>query len=182
MTKNTTKIVVAVSGLVIATVLLYPVSASLVRSYTQNQINIARKTRIESIYHSLKLDSRYQLVSSSVFGEKKPYEWDKSRTYSSSEVFRRDANVDVSAADARNSIEKAGFAFIGEPYPGSAFTEWHFESSNKEYIRLNVSSQPRDDALRKQAGSDKLNFDGVPGPNQGPSTVTIKVNLDDNNE
>jgi hypothetical protein len=79
----------------------------------------------------------------------------------------------------RKSIEAAGFRYFEEPYPGSAFTELHFRSSKNEYIRLNVSSKPYDDAtMGKNIGVAALSLDR----NAAPSNVIIKVNLDDNNE
>jgi hypothetical protein len=143
-----------------------------------------RLGRITTIYKNLTLGSDYQLVHADVFGDKRVYEWDQGRTYSSAQTYTRGASVNVTVAELRQKIEAAGFTYFEEPYPGSANIELHFTSPKKEYIRLSVSSKPRDDALRNDAimgnqlSTTALNLD----PNAGPSTVTIKVNLDDNNE
>ena len=153
-------------------------------SYLQHANVVSRKDRIVAIYDSLKLGDEYQMVDSNVFGEKKVYEWDAGRTYSSSKEYEVGANVDVVIADLKKSIEAAGFHYFDEPYPGSWMYQYHFKSDKNEYIRLSVHSKPkwdasRDDALMKRDFSDALfNMD----PNAGPSSVTIKVNLDDNNE
>lgn len=171
------------------------ISVSLVAGYSFNnwQRNFAntpieqRKSRILDIYKSLNLDSKkYQPESSNIFGDKRVYEWDNSRTYASSQTFERGANVDATVAELRKSIETAGFTYFEEPYPGSTYTQLHFKSAKGEYLRLTVSSKPRDDAIRNSVlmnPSSELSKNVIEmDPNQGPSNVTIKVNLDDNNE
>lgn len=141
--------------------------------------NAVRKQRIVSIYNSLHLDDNYLLTQEYIFGEKKPYDWDKSRSFSSMKQFVRDAPVSQTAEDLKKSIEAAGFTYFDEPYAGSMFKEYHFKSKKNEYIRINVSSKPRNEAFRNRASLEdalKLN------PDAAPSSVTIKVNLDDNNE
>jgi len=136
-----------------------------------------RLDRINAIYNSLKLGSDFKLTNYDVFGNKKVYEWDAGRTFSSSKNFEKCANVDVTVNELRTAIEAAGFSYFEEPYPGSGFKELHFKSANNEYIRINVSSKVRDDAFRDNV-SNAYNIN----PNDGPSNVTVKVNLDDNNE
>jgi hypothetical protein len=139
-----------------------------------------RASRINNIYASLAIDDDYTLVRSDIFGKKRVYEWDSGRTYSSSKTYTHDADVDVTVASLRQKIESAGFTYFEEPYPGSTYDQLHFKSENNEYIRLTVSSKPRDAALKGSTSSDDDGF-GI-NPNTGPSNVTIKVNLDDNNE
>lgn len=144
-----------------------------------------RYDRIVAIYDSLKLGDEYQPVSSDVFGDKRVYEWDSSRTYSSSKEFVRGANVDKTIADLKSKIEAAGFKYFDEPYPNSWLHQYHFKSDDNEYVRLSVHSKPkwdisRDDALMKRADFSRAFYDA--DPNAGPSSVIIKVNLDDNNE
>jgi hypothetical protein len=171
-------LIVAAALVGVAVTYTYPKAMSLRDAYHQQQINDARKDRIVAIYDSLDLSKHdYQITGKNVFGDKRPYEWDSSRSYSSSVNYIRRANVDTTAAELRTAIEKAGFTYFDEPYPGSAFKEYHFKSAQGEYVRLNVSSKPRDDAFRTNEDAAK-NID----PNMGPSSVTIKVNLDDNNE
>jgi hypothetical protein len=139
-----------------------------------------RAARINNIYDSLAIGDDYTVVRSDVFGKKRVYEWDTGRTYSSSKTYTHDADVDATVANLRQKIEAAGFTYFEEPYPGSTYVQLHFKSANGEYVRLTVSSKPRDTALQ---GSTSPNDDGFSiDPNTGPSNVTIKVNLDDNNE
>ena len=139
-----------------------------------------RAARINAIYDSLSITDEYEPVRSDVFGKKRTYSWDAGRTYSSSKTFIRDAPVDVTVSELRRGIENAGFTFFEEPYPGSSYIQLHFKSAAGEYIRLTVSSQPRDNALLKDTSQNAAGF--AIDPNTGPSNVTIKVNLDDNNE
>ncbi len=139
-----------------------------------------RKDRIDAIYASLNIGDDYSLVRSDVFGKKRVYEWDSSRTYSSSKSYTHNANVDVTVADLRAKIEAANFRYFDEPYPGSTYTQLHFKSAKGEYVRLTVSSKPRDDVLT--GNTDPTDAEIAMDPNAGPSNVTIKVNLDDNNE
>ncbi len=145
--------------------------------------NNARKDRIEAIYSSLNIGSEYTLTSANVFGDKRVYSWDAGRTYSSEKDYVRESTVDVTATDLKAKIEKAGFAFLEEPYAGSTFIQYHFKSVKNEYVRITVSSKPRDDALRKDSANAEPSTETLAlDPNAGPSTVIVKVNLDDNNE
>jgi len=144
------------------------------------QTNADRKARIEAIYAKLKLNADYTLQKSDVFGDKRVYDWDNQRSYSSSKTYEHNAPVDKTVAETRKAIEAAGFSFIDEPYPGSTSTQFHFKSADKEYIRLTVSSKSYDEATQ---GKDlSLEERNKLDPNAAPSTVLIKVNLDDNNE
>ena len=151
-----------------------------------NRANVeARKDRIVAIYDSLKLGDEYQLTSSDIFGEKRVYEWDSSRTYSSSKEYDRGANVDTTVAELKKSIENAGFTYFDEPYQGSWIHQYHYKSDKNEYLRLSVMSKPKWDASRYDALMGRTEFSDAffnADPNTGPSMVTIKVNLDDNNE
>ena len=138
-----------------------------------------RRNRIVEIYNSLNIDNnKYIKMSESIFGEKRLYEWDSGRSYSSSIRYVRGANVDVTVAELQKAITGAGYKYFEQPYPN----EYHYKSSKNEYIRLNVSSKLRDDAFFNNyhmgLSTDNINIDS----NAGPSNVTIKVNLDDNNE
>jgi hypothetical protein len=170
---------ITVAGLLVFTALAVPTVLALNHWWYLHQHAAeftARSDRILAIYKSLQLPSDYDLRSDHVFGDKRVYDWDPSRTYSSSRVYLRYANVDATVAELRPRIEAAGFAFFEEPYPNAVIKEYHFKSAKGEYIRLNVSSQTRDNDMRLHGVNSSID------PNQGPSTVTIKVNLDDNNE
>jgi len=143
-----------------------------------------RKDRIVAIYNSLKLDDTYQLTSQSVFGDKRVYEWDSGRSFSSSMQYAHGKNVDVTVAELTKAITNAGFVYFEEPYPGSMYVQLHFKSAKGEYIRMTVSSKVRDDALRNAylMGVTPTPAEYNLDKNIGPSNVTLKVNLDDNNE
>jgi len=146
----------------------------------EDMTNNNRETRIRAIYDSLKLGKEYTVTSEDIFGDRRPYLNDETRTKSSQRTYVHSADVDITAAAVRNYIEKAGFAFVNEPYPTLAGVQYHFKNDKNEYIRLNVSSKVRDEALRDQSNpqSEDYSID----PYDGPSNVLIKVNLDDNNE
>ena len=57
-----------------------------------------------------------------------------------------------------------------------------YKSPRNEYLRVSVESKTRgDDFFNKSQMGLSIN-DITTSPNAGPSNVTIKVNLDDNNE
>lgn len=144
-----------------------------------------RLSRIEHIYSSLNLDQdNYAISSYQVFGDKRPYDYDKSRTESSAITYIHGDTVSNTAAELDAKIKASGFAFIDEPYAGSVQKQYHYKSSKGEYIRLTVSSKPYDDAWQNSSAMNQSMPDLPDGfdTNQGPVNVTIKVNLDDNNE
>lgn len=144
----------------------------------------ARESRINSIFNSLHLSNGYLLQRSEVFGDKRLYESDSSRSHSSYKKFIRAADVKTTVTEVKKAIEDAGFTYFDEPYPGSLQVQYHFKSQRNEYIRMTVSSKPRDDAIQNKAMMKLPLTDtefGIDG-NMGPSNVVIKVNLDDNNE
>ena len=144
--------------------------------------DVVRLHRINAIYSSLHIGNDYYMSSESVFGDKRVYSYDKGRTMSSSKIYEHDANVDTTVADVRTKIEAAGFKYFEEPYPGSAQIELHFESKDHHYIRLTVASTRREAAAETGDMNILAAYDHAHSFNEGPSTVTIKVNLDDNNE
>lgn len=145
-----------------------------------------RLERINTIYSTLNLDNSYTSTYTNIFGDKRPYDTDKSRTQSSQVDYVHADTVSNTVAELDTKIKAAGFTFVGEPYPGSNFTQYHYKSAEGEYIRLNVQSKPYYDAYQNAM----LMNEGKEVPqavydmdkNAGPSEVTIKVNLDDNNE
>lgn len=142
--------------------------------------NSARKQRILDIYSSLNLGDNYILQGCDIFGDKRIYSWDSGRSYSSSCTYIRAANVDTTIAELKKVNADAGYVLFDEPYGGG---QQHFKTAKNEYIRVGVTSKSRDDAyqnasLMGQSTEAAANMD----MNSGPSSVTIKVNLDDNNE
>jgi hypothetical protein len=145
-----------------------------------------RETRIVEIYDSLDLGDEYRLEDVDISGQKKTYEWDPNRSYSSSAQLIRGLSVDDTFAELDKKITAAGFTKIDEAYPGSLAKQYHYKSEKGEYIRVGVTSKVRDDAI---VNFTVINPDASTpeeilaiDPNTGPSNVTIKVNLDDNNE
>lgn len=138
-----------------------------------------RLNKINSTYASFNIGDDYILQTQDVFGPKRVYDWDKSRSYSSSKQYIRAANVDATVADLQKRVTGAGFTQIGHPYP----YQWQYKSKDNVYVRFNVTSKPRDDYFQNQIlmnkQPDSSSYDNM---NDGPSNVTLKVNLDDNNE
>lgn len=142
-----------------------------------------RKDRITSIFNSLKIDGqKYTLTYESVLGNKNSYEWDSSRSYSSVRTYVRGANVDTTVAELKQAITKTDFKFYEEPYPGSTDFMYIYKSPKNEYLRVSVSSKSREDDFYNRWFMGLSTDDITTSPNAGPSNVTIKVNLDDNNE
>ena len=178
------RIAVLLAVILLAGASLVVLSASTARWIATAQSE-QREDRIEGIYTSLAIPEAYRLTDSDVFGEKRIYDWDKNRTYSSSKWYLRGAPVDETVAEVDGLIKAAGFEFIDEPYAGSVFTQYHYKSKKGEYIRLTVSSKPYDDAFDNALVMDETRLADLTRTlniNAGPSNVLIKVNLDDNNE
>jgi len=143
-----------------------------------------RYDRIQSIYSNLKLDDSYRVERANVFGVKQFYNNDKNRTVSSSIDYVHGDTVSNTAKELNEKIKAAGFKFIDEPHKGSVVTQYHYKSIDGEYLHLSVSSKPYDDATTNAYVMDKDTSDIINSidKNAGPSNVSIKVNLDDNNE
>lgn len=145
--------------------------------------NGIRQGRIITIFNSLKLDNdKYIIQFESIFGDKQVYEWDSSRSYSSSKQYIRYANADITIAEIKKAVANTYFVFYEEPYPNAATFMYIYKSPKNEYLRISVSSKAREDAYFNKYHMG-LSTDSISvSPNNGPSRVTIKVNLDDNNE
>lgn len=149
-------------------------------------LNQQRYDRIVAIYNSLKLGDDYEVTSVNVFGDKRVYEWDSGRTQSSIMTYVYPATVSDTLADLNLKVTAAGFTYFDEPYPGTPISrQFHYKSEKGEYIRVTVSSKVYDDAFQNARIINEASIiDAVAGvdTNAAPSNVTIKVNLDDNNE
>lgn len=172
-------------GIFLVAVAVVIVMGLLTSHYVVSKTHEARLDRINSIYASLDLDKSYQVERTNVFGDKRVYEWDSGRTYSSEMNYLHGDTVSNTVAELDAKIKSAGFVFFDEPYPGSVQVQYHYKSSDGEYIRLSVASKQYNDAWRNAAVMGQ----GQPSDevfamdkNAGPAQVTIKVNLDDNNE
>ena len=161
------------------------VGALFASSTLMAQHNQTRLERIQGIYNSLELGDSYQVKDANVFGDKRVYSHDKSRTYSSSVEYYHADTVSNTVAELESKIKAAGFDFDSEPNPSATSTQYHYKSSKGEYIRITVSSKLYDDALTNSllvddnAASSKL--DAI-DKNAAPSNVVIRVNLNDDNE
>lgn len=142
--------------------------------------NSVRRHRIEAIYQSLELGDDYRIAKSDIFGDKRVYSWDKSRSFSSSVEYGRNANVSETFDDLKTHIEAAGFKQIEGPNYGAAARQDHYRNDQGEYIRVSVWSKAFSDAI--VYGSSMPEPHSPKQTEIGPAYVTIKVNLDDNNE
>lgn len=175
---------IGIFAVAVATVIVISMLAA---NYIHNQQVAERRDRIQSIYSSLAIDKeKYQLEHTNVFGDKRAYDWDKNRSYSSEKNYIHGDTVTNTFNELDGKIRAAGFVFVDEPYPGSVQKQFHYKSEKGEFIRLSVSSKQYDDAIRNAAvmGQDIVTVIDrfQDGTDAGPANVTIKVNLDDNNE
>ena len=175
------KVLVGVVALVFAVIIAVILLLTMVTQINES----ARLYRINQIYDSLSIDTnKYFIQRDNVFGDKRVYDYDKGRTFSSEKDYIRAANVDVTAKELDTAIKAAGFTYFDEPYAGSTQIQYHYKSDRGEYIRMSVSSKLRDDAFQNsylmtgKLSDEIFTIDA----NAGPSNVIIKVNLDDNNE
>jgi hypothetical protein len=141
--------------------------------------NQTRLDRISAIYTSFELGDSYRIAASDVFGDKRVYEWEKGRTYASRVEYGHNDTVSNTFADLKRKIESAGFEYFDTEYEGSVTQQYHFKNADGEYVRVSVeSSDVRDMTVYGTSSS----ITDIADTNAAPSYVTIKVNLDDNNE
>lgn len=146
-------------------------------------VNDARLHRINEIYSSIQTPALVYDETDNVFGDKRAYEWDNSRTYASSKSFV----VGETVTDAINTFDKsitaAGYTRFSESSPDSVSKQLIYKTSKGEYIFLRAVSKLRVDAFQNQLwmGGKSNDFSRI-DPNAGPARVTLAVNLDDNNE
>jgi len=151
----------------------------LINRMVASQINQTRLDRISSIYTSLSLGDSYRIDQSNVFGDKRVYDWDKSRTFASSVEYGHNDTVTNTFADLKKKIEAAGFTYVQSEYTGSVAQTDEYKDSQGEYIRVNVVNA---DVRAMTTYGTPDSIAAVPDTNAAPSYVQIKVNLDDNNE
>jgi len=169
------------AGIVIIGVLVGLVLTLLIIPKIHNDM---RLTRINEIYASIELPENRYFEEEYIFGDKRPYEYDTGRTSSSYKMFVIAKTVNETATILDKSIQDAGYVKFEEAYPGSTSKGYYYKSNRGEYIRLNVESKLRFDAAtneRLMTGKFSDTFFKI-DPNSGPSRVSLKVNLDDNNE
>jgi len=174
------RIIVGIGVIVIAVLAALVLALTFIPKVTTD----ARLHRINEIYNSIELPKNTYFNYENVFGDKRPYEYDAGRSRSSQKDFVVAKTVKETVAFMDKSIKDAGYTFFEEAYPGSTSVQYHYKTDRNEYIRVNVSSKTRDDAfsnsylMNGKYSEEDFKID----PNAGPSNVTLKVNLDDNNE
>lgn len=182
----TWKFYVVTVGIFLVSIAAVVVISMFTAFIVQRNTAMQRLDKIQSIYSSIQLDGSYQLEDAKVFGVKKPYDWDKNRTYSSTMYYVHGDSVTNTFNELDAKIREAGFVFINEPYPGAVQKQYHYKSADGAYIRLSVESKKYDDAIRNAAIMKQDITAAVEQASKdtdsGPAKVTIKVNLDDNNE
>lgn len=146
--------------------------------------NDIRLHRIQAIYSSITLPANVYAETDHIFGDKRPYGYDQGRSSSSSMTFVVGKTVTETFNEIDASIKAAGYVPFEEAYPGSVSKEYHYKTLQGEYIRLNVTSKLRADAFQNSYWMHGKLTDDIftIDPNAGPARVTLKVNLDDNNE
>jgi len=165
--------------LIVAVVVMSVITAITFASLTND---ISRKARIIEIFSSLKLEPQtYNATGESIFGDKRVYSWDSSRSYASYRSYVRASDVKTTVDDLKKAVTDAGFVFIDNPYPNSTTTELVYQSTKNEYLKMSVSSKSRDDAWFNAAMMERLTDKIDIDPNAGPTSIRIYVNLDDNN-
>lgn len=144
-----------------------------------SQINQSRYDHISSIYTSLNLGDSYRIAASNVFGDKRVYDWDKGRTYSSSVEYGHNDTVANTIADLKNKVEAAGFSFVQAEYDGSIARVDEYKNSDGVYVRIHVENS---EVRGMMTYGTPSSVSDILDTNAAPSYVVIKVNLDDNNE
>lgn len=164
--------VVLVALLVAATFGVYKLSV--------NANNKMRLGKIIDIYDSLQLNNDYRMVKTNIFGDKRVYEWDKGRTFASEVTLVHAAAPTEVRAQLRKQVEAAGFTFVQTEYEGSISPIDQFKNSQGNYVRVGVMSKYAQD--KYTYGDYDLNDPLANHKDEAPSYISVKVNLDDNNE
>lgn len=142
--------------------------------------NNQRYHAITSIYQNLGLDESYRHAGFDVFGEKRTYAWDDARSQSSSMSYGRNADRSATFKDLQTKIEAAGFHKIDGPNYGELARQDHYKNDQGQFIRVSIETAAWHEAMLY--GTAFPRPQSAEANEQGPVYVTIKVNLDDNNE
>lgn len=167
--------------IVFITFVLLCLSVFLIDRLIVNKQHNDRYEKIMSIYSSLQLGDQYRQVKSDVFGDKRVYSWDKGRTYSSSIEYGHNDTPANTAADLKKKIEAAGFTYVQTEYEGSTSPIQEFKNDKGNWIRAQVSSKYLQDQIFYGTTTDAAGS-AFEHKDDAPTYVTLKVNLDDNNE
>ena len=160
---------------------LLSMSAYLVDRMIVSRNNQVRYNEITKIYKDLNLGDDYRVASTNIFGDKRVYSYDSSRTHSSSVEYGRNASVQDTIDDLRNKAEQAGFSYVQTEYEGSVSAIYEYKNDNGNWIRIRaVPKEDQDDVIYGTSTFNSTNIEEISA--MSPTYVTIKVNLDDNNE
>lgn len=156
-------------------------SIFLIDRLVANKANSDRYGKIMSVYQSLNLGDSYREQKSDVFGDKRIYESDKSRTYASSIIYSHLATPTETMAAVHKQVVAAGFTYVQTEYADSIQPIQEFKNSEGVWIRVGTMSKSVYDMLfvynNATAEDPAINH-----KDEAPTYVTVKVNLDDNNE
>ncbi|MFZ1258812.1 MAG: hypothetical protein WAQ25_05075 [Candidatus Saccharimonas sp.] len=166
--------------LVFVLFIVFSLAGYAVMQYATLHHNNGRQAKINTIYSSLKLDESYRPVKSNVFGDKRPYDWDGGRSFSSSVEYGHNDTFENTKNELKTKIEAAGFTQIGTAYEGSTAPQQHYKNAAGNYIRVTITPKLwHDSAVYGTPTPEEIQTMDVAS---APVYVTIKVNLDDNNE
>ena len=77
--------------------------------------------------------------------------------------------------------EKSGFSYVQTEYESSVSPVYEYKNSAGNWLRISV--EPKDQADDNLYGTNNFKFESTEQTKtMSPAYVTIKVNLDDNNE
>lgn len=148
-----------------------------------------RLSQIKGVYKSLQLENsdgpRVIALESDVFGDKRVHSWDTSRTVASSKQYLYGDTVSNTTAALDAKIKAAGFDFIKDDSSANGvFVRYEYRSADNGYLRLTVVSEQFLDTSQNEVAMGRS---AVPAlekldTNAGPARVTVKVNLDANND
>jgi hypothetical protein len=146
----------------------------------RSQQSTGRLQQIVNIYDNLKLGDSYRTTVTSIFGDKRVYEYDSSRTYASRVEYGHNDTPANTRADLRSKVQAAGFNFVQTEYEGSVQPVDEYKNDKGNWVRVSVISGYMQDAL--VYGNHLQDGSIISHKDEATSYVTIKVNLDDNNE
>lgn len=161
---------------------LISLSAYTIHNITVAYTNKNRVNTIEQVLTDLKLGDSYRVAKADIFGDKRVYSWDKSRTYASSAEYAHNDTTTNTFADLKSKAEAAGFTQIDDVYGGIA-RQLHFKNGDDTYLRVSVIPKAWQDAIVYGSSSTEQNEISINDmANASPVYVTLRINLDDNNE
>jgi hypothetical protein len=144
-----------------------------------------RAARVHEVYESLKLPDDYIYQTGAIAGERRLYNQDGTRSWSSHQVYLRGASLGDTVSELNTHITEAGFKQIRQSEKTAAVAERNYVNDKQEYLRFKAESKLRLEYYQNAhlMGLDTATIEkNAIDPNTGPIRVTIKVNLDDNNE